>query len=119
MSTVQTENIKGLTGGLPQNLKPVTASAWVHFDGTTLSIADSHNVSSITDKGVGDYGLNYLVNLQNANYSVVSNPGTLANRGLNSRNRTVSGVDAIAFITNTGVFIDVTEANVLVFGGNS
>ncbi|AUR87572.1 hypothetical protein NVP1101O_161 [Vibrio phage 1.101.O._10N.261.45.C6] len=115
---IKVNNVEGLNGGLPDNLNPVTASAWVNFNGTgVVSIRDSFNVSSVTDKGTGSYGVNYLVDLQNVNYSVVSTAGFLANRGLNSRNRNGSGVELLAFITNTGDLIDIAEANVIVFGG--
>jgi len=48
--------------------------AWVSFDGTgTVSIRASGNVSSITDKGTGDYNFNFAVNMPDFNYSVVAN----------------------------------------------
>jgi hypothetical protein len=44
--------------------------AWVNFDGTgTVAIRASYNVSSITDNGVGDYTVNFLNALPDANYS--------------------------------------------------
>jgi len=46
-----------------RGLSQFTAKAWVNFNGTgTVAIRDSHNVSSITDSGTG----NYIVNLSNA-----------------------------------------------------
>ena len=47
--------------------------AWVNFKGTgTVTIRDSHNVSSITDSGSGNYTMNFSTALPNANYSVVA-----------------------------------------------
>ena len=47
--------------------------AWVNFNGTgTPSIRDSHNVSSITDNGVGYYYVNFSTAMANANYSFTS-----------------------------------------------
>jgi len=37
-----------------------TARAWVNFNGTgTVAIRDSFNVSSITDRGTGNYTVNF------------------------------------------------------------
>ena len=44
--------------------------AWVNFNGTgTVSIRDSHNVSSITDIGVGDYNVNFSNNMANTKFT--------------------------------------------------
>lgn len=44
--------------------------AWVNFNGTgTVSIRASGNVSSITDNGVGDYTVNFLTAMPDANYA--------------------------------------------------
>jgi hypothetical protein len=43
--------------------------AWVNFNGTgTPNIRDSFNVSSITDYGTGDYGINFTNAMPNTNY---------------------------------------------------
>jgi len=47
-----------------------TARAWARWNGTgTLAVTDSHNVSSVTDSGTGQYVVNIDVNMANANYS--------------------------------------------------
>ena len=62
--------------GNGRGLSQFTAKAWVNFNGTgTVAIRDSHNVSSITDNGTGDYTVNFSNNLANANYSVSFNSG--------------------------------------------
>jgi len=44
---------------------------WVNFNGTgTLSIRDSHNVSSVTDNGTGQYTVNFSTNASAADYAV-------------------------------------------------
>lgn len=50
---------------------PVYANrAWVNFNGTgTVAIRASGNVSSITDNGVGDYTVNFLISLEDTNYA--------------------------------------------------
>jgi len=50
-----------------------TAKAWVNFNGTAAAasmIRDSHNVSSITDNGTGNYTVNFSSAMANTSYSV-------------------------------------------------
>jgi hypothetical protein len=53
-----------------RGLSQFTAKAWVRYGGTssTIAVADSHNVSSVTHQQVGIYRINYANNLANANY---------------------------------------------------
>lgn len=46
--------------------------AWVNFDGTTTppTIRASFNVSSVVRNGTGDYTINFVTALPDANYSV-------------------------------------------------
>ena len=47
-----------------------TAKAWVNFNGTgTVAIRSSFNVSTITDHGTGEYSVNFINSMPNANYS--------------------------------------------------
>lgn len=48
-----------------------SARAWVNFNGTgTVAIRASGNVSSITDRGTGQYTINFTTAMPDANYSV-------------------------------------------------
>ena len=53
------------------------AKAWVTFDGTAsgATIGDSFNVSSSDDDGTGDYGINFINAMSNANYSCTFGDG--------------------------------------------
>ena len=52
-----------------RGLSQFTAKAWVNFNGSgTLAIRDSHNVSSVTDNGTGQYTVNFANAMANANY---------------------------------------------------
>lgn len=57
--------------------------SWVNFNGTgTVSIRASFNVSSVTDNGVGDYTVNFINPIADANYSfLLSVQAGAANRG--------------------------------------
>jgi len=49
-----------------------SARAWVNFNGTgTPAIRASGNVSSITDRGTGDYTVNFTTAMSDTNYAVV------------------------------------------------
>ena len=59
----------------PQGLRlsPGHARAWVVFNGSgTVSILASHNVTSITDRGVGRYTVNFSTAFGSSSYSYVA-----------------------------------------------
>lgn len=65
MSSLKFETWKNLDG--TENYK---CRAWVNFNGTgTVAIRASGNVSSITDNGAGDYTVNFIVPMIDANYT--------------------------------------------------
>lgn len=65
MSTIKVDNLQTTSGA---GLFP--ARAWVNFDGTgTVAIRDDGNVSSITDYGAGNYGVNFSTSLSSTNYA--------------------------------------------------
>ena len=56
------------TGGINQAR---VAKAWLNYDGTTPSIRDSYNIGSVTDRGTGEYTINYSTAMSDTNYSIV------------------------------------------------
>jgi hypothetical protein len=44
--------------------------AWLNYNGQTNAVNDSHNISSVTDNGTGDFSLNFTTAMANANYSI-------------------------------------------------
>jgi len=69
-------SVKGATLE-PTGTAPLYACrAWVNFNGTgTVAIRASGNVSSITDVGVGNYRINFAIDMEDANYSAVISHG--------------------------------------------
>lgn len=52
------------------NAKQRMIKGWISLNGTgTIAINDSHNVTSITDNGVGDYTITWDTDFANANYA--------------------------------------------------
>ena len=62
------------------NVNSGIAKAWMNYKGTaTNTIRDSHNVSSVTDSGNGDYDMVFVSNMDNANYQFDMGTDTTAN----------------------------------------
>ena len=82
------------------------ARAWVNFNGTgTVAIRAAFNVSSITDRAVGQYTVNFTNALADANYAftvgVIS--GNLTNpSGVNYHSGQVYSTTALALICTEG-----------------
>ena len=49
------------------------AKAWVNFNGATMAVGESYNVSSVSDLAVGFYGINFQTAMTGANYTIASN----------------------------------------------
>lgn len=102
------------------------ASAWVNFNGTgVVAIRNSHNVTSITDNGTGDYTVNFTSALPSANYAAfvsLGGNGTTDNLvALINTNaagtRVAPSTTAFRFATlNVGIgAIDVNDISVVIF----
>ena len=74
MSTLKVNNLQDINGAnnsTPEQMAQGRAKAWINFTGSgTVAIKDSFNVSSITDNGVGHYGVTFLNNMANDDYAV-------------------------------------------------
>ena len=101
-----------------------TAAFWarVNMEGT-FSITGSHNISSVTDRGVGKGTLTFANNLSNANYCVVgsafSGGGENDQREFQHSNETTWSTSAWDWCTMDELETnnDITGANMVGFGG--
>lgn len=87
---------------------PATANAWVNFNGTgTVAIRASYNVSSITDNGTGDYTVNFITAMDDANYC----PVIACANNFGSTSATTIGIKGNdpTNLTTTGARIGVTN----------
>ena len=80
------------------------AKAWVQFTGSTATINNSFNVSSITRNSTGDYTVNFTTAMPNANYAVNA---TTSNYG----NGTTVGTIQIFQQTTTQTQVAPTTSN--------
>ena len=104
-----TSNAVFATPGRMQN-HPGVAKAWVDFTGTgTVTINASHNVSSITDNGTGDYTINFTTAFSAASYSIVTGV----------RYDTSSGDNVMSYVgvKNAGTNINVGSVRVAAVNG--
>lgn len=118
MSTVKTNRIEQLENtNLPMNLLPVTASAWVAFNGTGVpAIIGNHNVSSVTDNGVGAYTVNFTTALTNANYATFVTANVASGAITREIAKTTSSA-SVSVHNNSGAAVDSDSVNVVIFGG--
>ena len=130
MSTLKVATIQDTSGNnssTPNEVAQGRAKAWVNFDGTgsSISIDDSFNVSSITDNSTGNYTINFTNAMPNAEYAVVGSvettnatPVVVTTFGNPSgTSRTTSSVRiAASYIQSSIVNTDAIECSVVVFG---
>jgi len=97
--TLKTNSANPVTGGTEvlrvtgdgRGISNFTAQVWINFNGSgTIAIRDSHNVSSISDNGSGDYTVSIGVDMANTNYAI-----GLATANNSVRQFVVSGSDAV------------------------
>ena len=77
MSTLKVTTIQDISGNNSSTAEQIQQGrnkVWCRMtnSGGTPAIADSFNVSSLTDHAAGDFGFNFTNNLPNANYAAVA-----------------------------------------------
>jgi hypothetical protein len=81
-----------------RGLSQFTAKAWINFRGeSTVAINDSHNISSVTDNGTGDYTINFSNNMANVNFSVAAMSEAYSQYGDYSDTTTAFAVGSLRF----------------------
>lgn len=96
---------------------PGVAKAWVTFDGTgTVSIKESHNVSSVTDNGTGDYTIGFTTAFATAHYCVagLAKDGNLTVQIKTGSTPTTTACDIE--VNGGGSMFDSSKVTVVFFG---
>ena len=76
ITTAGSISVVGEGNSTTTNLQQGLAKAWIDFNGTgTVAIADSFNITSITDNTTGDYSVTIANDMGNANYVHAGNSG--------------------------------------------
>ena len=95
-----------------RGLSQFTAKAWINFNGSgTVSIRDSHNISSVTDNSVGHFTCNFTNNMGNDGYF-----GTFSNNYDGPGWLGAFNTSSIQVINNHNGYQDPSRVTVLVFG---
>jgi hypothetical protein len=115
------ENLRITSDG--RGLSQFTAKAWANFNGQgTPAFRDSHNCSSITDNGTGDYTINFTNNMANVTYSTVGSAGSNGTDVVNDLHAMTIGSCAVGSVrvgdnyANGGSVRDPDICNLIVFG---
>ena len=87
--------------------------AFVRFNGSTMAIADSYNITSLTDNGVGDYTLNFTNAMPNANYTYLGT-GT---KNAGGAVAVIVGLDTVAPTTTALRVQCLTSSTITTFDG--
>ena len=123
LETDGTERLKLHSDG--RGLSEFTAKVWINFIGVyTISIRDSHNVSSITDNGGGDFTVTFANSLADANYSAVATVFQPAVGDFMDVDAMVNAVGSVRIYTGYVIGLDssmsphdVSTCCILIFGG--
>lgn len=117
MSTIRTTTLSNVAGTKTVPTDTVvdgSAKAWVNFNGTgTVAIRAAFNVSSVTDNGTGDYTVNFINAMPDANYAVV---GIARTPGVS--NSTVQG-PSTASLVDSFQFLTINVTPTVQIGDNS
>ena len=105
--------------------------AWVNFNGSgTVAIRASGNVSSITDNGVGDYTVNFIIAMPDTNYAIAGAATLAAGSGSGSAcilslknsasgvlaNKRTTAAQIVTVDNNTDGLYDSNDASVSFYG---
>lgn len=98
---------------------PGVAKAWILYDGNANTITASHNVSSVTDNGTGDYTINFTTAFSSTAYAAV---GTAYDTGLPAvchvynKTRSVGSLRVETQRYDTGGLVDAEFLDMNFFG---
>ena len=98
------------------NVKKRVAKAWVNFNGTSGSISEDLNFSSVTDNGTGYYTPNFTANMSSGNYAAVGSV-CHSSKGVVSISTLAAGsFNVYTREASTEILTDYGESAVIVFG---
>ncbi|WP_271103688.1 hypothetical protein [Pseudomonas tohonis] len=105
------------------------ATAWVNFNGVTMTIKGAYNVASVTRISAGVYRPNYVNPMATTNYAVAYSAGTGNGRWMYLYNGTFNTTDStstktttsvqVMFADGTGSAVDNADISIIIFGGMS
>lgn len=94
------------------------ALAWAQFNGTSATVGQSYNISSVTRTSTGNYTVNFTNSLSSTSYSAISNacnPASSANIAATRLTSTVSSFTVNTY-TVVGSAADCSDISIVIFG---
>ena len=126
MSTLKVNTIQNTSGGsssTPEQIQQGRAKAWLDYNGSTNTILNDFNVSTVGDEGAGQYTVNFSTSQANVNYCtvfggihtsgivlsrpVIRDPGQVTKSTSNFR---------LEVFNTAGAYVDTNRVDVAVFG---
>ena len=133
MSTLKVATIadtSGNNGTAPEEISKGRAKAWVSFNGGTninglCEVRSSYNLTSVSDLGVGDYGLNFVSGaFDSANYAATAmcrdtGHGSVMSVNIAQTDYTTSQLKiSVTRSSHNSSHHDSAVVHVAIFGGN-
>tara|TARA_R100000329_G_scaffold54560_1_gene49755 strand:- start:84 stop:467 length:384 start_codon:yes stop_codon:yes gene_type:complete len=126
MSTLKVNTIQNTSGGsssTPEQIQQGRAKAWLDYNGSTNTILNDFNVSTVGDEGSGQYTVNFSTSAANVNYCTVfggiHTSGIVLSRPvIRDPGQVTKGTSSFRLeVFNTaGAYVDTNRVDVAVFG---
>jgi len=126
MSTLKVNTIQNTSGGSSSTAEQIEqgrAKLWLDYNGSTNSILDSFNVSSVTDSGTGQYTVNWSSNAANGNYCTVfgaihTQGVVISHPSIRDPGQVTKGTSSfrVDVLNSAGSFVDINRVDVACFG---
>ena len=113
-STAGSIAVTGEGNSTTTNLQQGLDKMWIFFDGSgTVATKDSFNATSLTDNGTGDYTVDIVNDMGNANYAYYLTVSQLRHTGtgFNFRGNGYPGPVTASAIRVATLFIDATDGS--------
>ena len=126
MSTLKVNTIQDASGGSSSTAEQIQqgrAKLWLDYNGSTNSILDSFNVSSVTDSGTGQYTVNWSSNAANGNYCTVfgaihTQGVVISHPSIRDPGQVTKGTNSfrVDVLNSAGSFVDINRVDVACLG---
>ncbi len=104
MSTLKADTIQSTSGGAATLTKQQAAKAYCTLPTTTISVSESHNVSSVTDlsgSAPNDFEVNLTSSMNTTTYCVATSAFATANRLSNHNNKATGKYEVNVYFANS------------------
>jgi hypothetical protein len=104
MSTLKADTIQSTSGGAATLTKQQAAKAYCTLPSASISVSESHNVSSVTDlsgSAPNDFEVNFTSSMNTTSYCVATSAFATANRQSNHNNKATGKYEVNVYFANS------------------